>query len=67
MFTYEEDAGEENGGAFELKTPLDRSEDVALLIKALDQRHEEKIRADQRRVMKVPRVISDSPRKDFNV
>lgn len=61
----EEDAGDENGGAFKLKTPLDRSENVALLIKTLDQRHEDRIRAEQRRVMKVPRVVSNSPRKDF--
>ena len=57
---------EEDGDeVFKRKTPTERTPDVRELIEKLDQRHAEKLQKSDRRVLKVKRVNSDSPRKVF--
>ena len=51
----------DQSGIFKRKTPKDRKKEVADLIKKLDQRHKEKEEKEERPIMKVKRVLSDSP------
>ena len=51
---------EDGDGGFKEKTPKDRARDVADLIAALDQRHEEKLSREDRRTVRVNR-----PRKEL--
>jgi len=56
---------EDGDGGFKKKTPKDRARDVADLIVKLDRRHEEKLAREDRRTVRVNRVISESPRKEL--
>ena len=54
---------EDDEGVFKKKTPKDRNREIADLIIKLDQQHEEKIASEDRRPLRVTRVISESPIK----
>jgi len=55
----------DQNGVFKRKTPKDRKKEVADLIKKLDRRHKEKEEKEERPLMKVKRVLSDSPLKEL--
>ena len=56
---------EDGDDVIKRKTPKTRPPEISVLIAKLDERHVETMRKSDRRILKVVRVQSDSPRKEF--
>ena len=56
---------EDRDNGFKVKTPSERPDQISDLIVLLDQRHNEKLEKEERRIPKVKRIASNSPRKEL--
>ena len=64
--TVHDMSDEEDGDdGFKVKTPSERPDQISDLIVLLDQRHNEKLEKEERRIPKVKRTASNSPRKEL--